>query len=100
MLLFSQTWTLLRSAVDCFIEDEALTRGAAIAFYTATSLAPVLLIVIAIAGLVYGQEAAQGAITSQLGDLMGAGRPQNFCRLQLPALKASHRAYWRRQSAS
>ena len=71
MFLFSQTWMLLKSAVNCFIEDEALTRGAAIAFYTATSLAPVLLIVIAIAGLVYGQEAAQGAITSQLGDLMG-----------------------------
>jgi membrane protein len=71
VFLFSQTWMLLKSAVNCFIEDEALTRGAAIAFYTATSLAPVLLIVIAIAGLVYGQEAAQGAITSQLGDLMG-----------------------------
>ena len=71
MFLFSETWMLLKSAINCFIEDEALTRGAAIAFYTATSLAPVLLIVIAIAGLVYGQEAAQGAITSQLGDLMG-----------------------------
>jgi membrane protein len=71
VFLLSQTWTLLKSAVNCFIEDEALTRGAAIAFYTATSLAPVLLIVIAIAGLVYGQEAAQGAITSELGDLMG-----------------------------
>ena len=67
----SQISTLLKSAVNWFIEDEALTRGAAIAFYTATSLAPVLLIVIAIAGLVYGQEAAQGAITSELGDLMG-----------------------------
>ena len=67
----SQISTLLKSAVTWFIEDEALTRGAAIAFYTATSLAPVLLIVIAIAGLVYGQEAAQGAITSELGDLMG-----------------------------
>ena len=71
MFLFSETWMLLKSAINCFIEDEALTRGAAIAFYTATSLAPVLLIVIAIAGLVYGQEAAQGAIASQLGDLMG-----------------------------
>jgi membrane protein len=69
--LFSQSWTLLKSAINGFIEDDALTRGAAIAFYTATSFAPVLLIVIAIAGLVYGQEAAQGAITSQLGDLMG-----------------------------
>ena len=69
--LLSQSWTLLKGAVNGFIEDEALTRGAAIAFYTATSFAPVLLIVIAIAGLVYGREAAQGAITTQLGDLMG-----------------------------
>jgi membrane protein len=64
--LLSQSWTLLKSAINGFIEDEALTRGAAIAFYTATSFAPVLLIVIAIAGLAYGQEAAQGAITTQL----------------------------------
>ena len=69
--LLSQISTLLKNAFNWFIEDEALTRGAAIAFYTATSLAPVLLIVIAIAGLVYGEEAAQGAITSELGDLMG-----------------------------
>jgi membrane protein len=69
--LLSQISTLLKNAFNWFIEDEALTRGAAIAFYTATSLAPVLLIVIAIAGLVYGAEAAQGAITSELGDLMG-----------------------------
>lgn len=71
MSLLSQSWSLLKGAVYGFLEDEALTRGAAIAFYTATSFAPVLLIVIAIAGLVYGQEAAQGAITTQLGDLMG-----------------------------
>ena len=71
MSFLSQSFTLLKGAVNGFLEDEALTRGAAIAFYTATSFAPVLLIVIAIAGLVYGQEAAQGAITTQLGDLMG-----------------------------
>lgn len=71
MSFLSQIWTLLKDVVNGFIEDEALTRGAAIAFYTATSFAPVLLIVIAIAGLVYGQEAAEGAITTQLGDLMG-----------------------------
>ena len=71
MSLWSQISTLLKNAFNWFIEDEALTRGAAIAFYTATSLAPVLLIVIAIAGLLYGEEAAQGAITSELGDLMG-----------------------------
>src|ERR1043165_7133410 len=62
---------LLKDTLFGFIEDEALSRGAAIAFYTVTSLAPVLLIVIAIAGLVFGQEAAQGAILNQLSGLMG-----------------------------
>jgi hypothetical protein len=48
-----------------------LSRGAAIAFYAATSLAPVLLIVVAIAGLVFGQDAARTAITEELGRLAG-----------------------------
>jgi membrane protein len=64
-------WGLIKATGLSFIEDEALTRGAAIAFYTVTSLAPVLLLVISIAGLVFGQEAAQGAIISQLSGLMG-----------------------------
>jgi len=64
-------WRLLRNTVASFIEDEALSRGAAIAFYTATSIAPILLIVIAVAGLVFGRDAAQGAITAQLSGLMG-----------------------------
>lgn len=64
-------WKLLRNTVLSFIEDEALSRGAAIAFYTVTSIAPILLIVVAIAGLVFGRVAAQGAITAQLSGLMG-----------------------------
>lgn len=64
-------WKLLQTTVLSFIEDEALSRGAAIAFYTVTSIAPILLIVVAIAGLVFGRAAAQGAITAQLGGLMG-----------------------------
>jgi membrane protein len=53
------------------MEDEALTRGAAIAFYTVTSIGPVLFIVVAIAGLVFGEDAANGAVSAQLGSLMG-----------------------------
>jgi len=64
-------WALLKDTVLAFIEDEALSRGAAIAFYTVTSIAPILLIVIAIAGLAFGREAAQGALTAQIGGLMG-----------------------------
>ena len=69
--MFSRPWKMLKVTVLAFINDEALSRGAAIAFYTVTSIAPVLLIVIAIAGLAFGQEAAQNAITAQLSDLMG-----------------------------
>jgi membrane protein len=69
--MFSEAWRVLKETVLAFVEDEALTRGAAIAFYTVTSIAPILLIVIAIAGLAFGHDAAQNAITAQLGDLMG-----------------------------
>jgi membrane protein len=67
----SEFWGLPKQAVLSFIDNEALSRGAAIAFYTVTSIAPILLIVVAIAGLVYGREAAQQAITTQLSGLMG-----------------------------
>src|SRR6478736_5215719 len=69
--MFSEAWRMLKETVFAFIDDEALTRGAAIAFYTVTSVAPVLLIVVAIAGLAFGHEAAQNSISRELGDLMG-----------------------------
>jgi membrane protein len=69
--MFSAAWRMLKDTVLAFIDDEALSRGAAIAFYTVTSIAPVLLIVIAIAGLAFGRDAAQNAITEQLSGLMG-----------------------------
>ena len=45
--------------------------GAALAFYTIFSIAPLLLIVIAIAGMVFGEEAARGEIYTQLNGLLG-----------------------------
>ena len=65
-------WNLAKDTALAFVEDAALGRGAAIAFYTVTSIAPLILIVVAIAGLVFGREAAQGAITEQLTGLMGS----------------------------
>src|ERR1700730_18113287 len=62
---------IIKESVQAFIDDEALTRGAAIAFYTITSIGPVLFIVVAIAGLAFGEDAARGAIASQLSELMG-----------------------------
>jgi membrane protein len=62
---------LIKDSVAAFIEDNALSRGASIAFYAVTSIAPVLVIVVAIAGLAFGEDAARGALASQLSGLMG-----------------------------
>lgn len=64
-------WRMLKETLNSFINDEMLSRGAAIAFYATTSLAPVLLIVIAVAGLAFGRDAAQTAISQELISLMG-----------------------------
>ena len=69
--MFGTAWNLVKESVNAFVDDEALTRGAAIAFYTVISIGPVLFIVVALAGLVFGEDAAQGAISRQLGSLMG-----------------------------
>ena len=66
-----RAWAVLRATIHGYIEDEAMTRGAAIAFYAFFSLAPLLLIAIAIAGAVFGEQAAQGAVADQLRHLMG-----------------------------
>ncbi len=65
------TWALLKDTVEGFVDDGGLSWGASIAYYTLFSIAPVLLIVIAIAGLAFGHEAAQGAIVRELSGLMG-----------------------------
>lgn len=59
-------WMLLKDSIISFIDDEALSRGAAMAFYAVTALAPLLLIVTAIGGLAFGHAAAQDAIVQQL----------------------------------
>ena len=69
--MLALTWKLLKDTVSGYIEDDALSRGAAIAYYTVFAIAPVLVIVISIAGIVYGQDAARGAIVGQLQGMMG-----------------------------
>ncbi len=63
---------MLKESFKEWKEDDALQLGAALAYYTIFSIAPLLLIVIAVAGLVWGQEAAQGQIYSQFDNLVGA----------------------------
>ena len=74
---------LLKDAVASWLEDDGGTMGAAVAYYTLFSLVPLLVIVIAIAGLIFGHEAAQGQVLRQLEGLIGhdgAAVVQNLLR--------------------
>jgi membrane protein len=64
-------WQLFKQAFTRWNEDHAQQQGAALAYYAVFSLAPLLMIVIAIAGLVFGQEAAEGQIMEQIQGLVG-----------------------------
>ena len=63
--------SFLREVFQKFSNDNALTLGAALAYYTVFSLAPLLVIVIGIAGLIFGDKAAEGAIVEQISGLVG-----------------------------
>jgi len=63
--------SLVRAAVNAWLEDYAPSMGAALAYYTIFSIAPLLLIVIAVAGFFFGADAARGEIIGQLRGLMG-----------------------------
>lgn len=62
---------LTRRAVKGWIEDDAPTMGAALAFYTMLSLAPLLLIAVGVAGFFVGRDEAQAALLGQLASVLG-----------------------------
>jgi len=63
---------LFKAAAVGWVDDYAQSMGAALAYYTMFSIAPLLLIVISIAGLVFGDDAARGEIFGQLEGMLGA----------------------------
>ena len=64
-------WRLMKDAALSWRDDYAPSMGAALAYYTTFSAAPLLLIVVSVAGLVFGPEAARGEIFAQLRGLIG-----------------------------
>jgi membrane protein len=69
---FGQITQVMRAAVSDWVSHRCPSKGAALAYYTLFSLAPILVLVIAIAGFFYGVDAAQGQLMGQLKGLMGA----------------------------
>lgn len=64
-------WNLLKETWNEFNDDDGPRLAAALSYYTAFSLAPLLIVVIAVVGLLFGQEAAQGEIVRQISGLVG-----------------------------
>jgi membrane protein len=64
-------WRVTQAAVHAYIDGDRFTLGAALAFYTVFSIAPLLILVMAAAGLVFGREAVEGHIAAQIEGMIG-----------------------------
>ncbi|WP_414565894.1 MULTISPECIES: YihY/virulence factor BrkB family protein [unclassified Anabaena] len=68
---FKAMWRLLKETFKEWSEDKVPRLAAALAYYTIFSIAPLLIIVIAVAGAVFGEDAARGEIVNQIQGLVG-----------------------------
>jgi membrane protein len=62
---------IIKKSASGWSEDKASTMAASLSYYTIFSIAPLLIIAVAVAGMVFGQEAARGEIHSQISGLVG-----------------------------
>ncbi|MGB7077065.1 MAG: YhjD/YihY/BrkB family envelope integrity protein, partial [Xanthobacteraceae bacterium] len=67
----TKLWHLIRDAAGDWVTHKDGRQGAALAYYSVFSLGPVLVIAVAVAGLVFGQDAARGEVELQLRGLLG-----------------------------
>jgi membrane protein len=74
--IFRNAWTLLKETFSEWSNDKAPRLGAALSYYTIFALAPLLLVVIAVAGLVFGRKAAQGQLLAQISGVVGTDAGQ------------------------
>lgn len=74
--MVKKIWPLLVDTYNDWSRHKAPKLGAALAYYTILSMAPLIVVVIAIIGLVYGQDAARGQIIQQIQDLVGSDGAQ------------------------
>src|SRR6266446_3351637 len=83
-------YELLKSTYDEWSRDKAPRMGAALAYYTIFSLAPLLVITIAIAGFVFGAEAVQGRIMGEIQGLVGSESARAVQTMIQSAHKPAH----------
>ncbi len=77
-----RTWgQVVVVAAQKWLDDDAPTMGAAIAFYTLISLSPVILTVLAVAGLAFGEDTVRAALYGAMGQVLGAEGAETIERL-------------------
>jgi len=76
LITAAQALAVTKQALNAWIDDRAPSMGAALSYYMLFSMAPLLLIVVSVAGLLFGEEAARGEIVGQLSELMGESGAQ------------------------
>jgi membrane protein len=68
---FNLAWRVLRGSVDAWLDHNASSLGAALAYYTLFSIAPILVIAVAVAGYAFGSQAAESQVLAQMQALIG-----------------------------
>jgi len=87
MAVFKTAWSMTRQTFGEWSNDKGGRLGAALSYYTVFSLAPLLLVVLSIAGLAFGRQAAEGSLFGQLAGLVGPDAAQ---LIQAAVAKAHH----------
>ena len=72
MVKIKSFWKVLKKAGASFIEDNGMKLSASLSYYTVFSLCPILIIVMSLAGVVFGKDAVQGRIYDQISGLVGS----------------------------
>ncbi len=71
MKTIKKIYFFIKEVIDKWVDDKAAKLGAAVSFYTIFSLAPLLIIAISVAGVIFGEDAARGRIVTEIHGLIG-----------------------------
>jgi membrane protein len=78
---------IAKQAVSEWSDDNAPTFAASLSYYTIFSIAPILVIAVSVAGIIFGEEAARGQMQAQLKDLVGDGGAEIIGQMMISARK-------------
>ncbi len=86
---YRELWSFLKEIYEEWAQDDVVQIAAALAYYAAFSIAPLLVIAIVIAGLVFGQEAVEGQLVDQLGGFVGESSAKVIQKMVASAYRTS-----------